>query len=81
MRFYRARPVGVNVYMYRVGTLSATAHGRVTEDDPIALYDSDGVMTSDGWSDIEMVFWGGTGPYALQSDWATVLTDAGYTIT
>lgn len=80
MRFYKARPAGVNVYLYKTGSLSATAHGRVSEDDPIALYDANGVMTSNGWDDIEVVFWGGHGPTTLIKDWSTVLTNAGYTV-
>lgn len=82
MRFYRSRPTGINVYLYKAGSLSEAAHGRVTEEDPVALYDSTtGVLTTNGWDDIEMVFWGGHGPYDLISDWASVLSGAGYTVT
>ena len=73
MRFFRARPEGVNVYMYREGSTFATylesktpPLSRVTEDDPVALYDSDGVVTTNGWDDLEIVFWGGTGPYTVR---------------
>lgn len=79
-RFFRARPRGVNVYLYKTGTPSEAAHGRVTEDHPISLYDANGVLTTNGWEDLEQVFWGGTGPYTLISDWASVLTAAGYSV-
>lgn len=79
-RFFRARPSGVNVYLYKLGSLSEAAHGRVTEDDPITLYDTAGQPTTNGWEDLEVVFYGGHGPTTLISDWETVLTDAGYTV-
>ena len=80
-RFYKARPTGVNVYMYKIGSLFAAARGRVTEEDPVTLYDSNAVMTSNGWDDIEVVFWGAHAPTTLIDDWATVLTAAGYIVT
>lgn len=79
-RFFRARPAGVNVYLYKSGSLSAAAHGRVTEDDPTALYDSLGVLTTDGWQDIEVVFWGGHAAVVVTSDQAVALTAAGYLV-
>lgn len=79
-RFFRSRPSGVNVYLYKAGTVSATAHGRVTEDDPTTLYDSSGNATTDGWSDLQRVFWGGTTAVDVTSEEATLLTDAGYTV-
>lgn len=80
-RFFGARPEGVNVYMYKAGSTSALAYGRVTENDPVAQYDSSGTLTSDGWEDIELVFWGGHGAVTVTSDQATALTAAGYTVT
>lgn len=77
-RFFKARPAGINVYLYKAGSVSEAKWGRVTEIDPIALYDSNAVATTTGWSDIETVFWGGSGPYTLIRDWEQVLTDAGY---
>lgn len=79
-RFFRARPSGVNVYLYKAGSLSAVAHGRVDETDPIALYDTNGVVTTNGWEDLETVFWGGCQPVEVTDEQATVLTAAGYTI-
>ena len=80
-RYYKARPTGVNVYLYKAGSPSAIAHGRVTEEDPITLYNSAGVATSTGWEDIEVVFYGGHEPTTLIRDWEDVLTAAGYTVT
>lgn len=79
-RFFRARPAGINVYLYKANSLSAAHWGRVTESDPITLYDANAVPTTNGWDDLEIVFWGGSGPYTLINDWATVLTNAGYTV-
>lgn len=79
-RFYRARPAGRNVYMYKAGSVSATAFGRVTETDPTSTYNSSGVATSNGWDDIEIVFYGGHGAVTVTSAQATALTNAGYTV-
>lgn len=81
MRFFRARPSGVNVYMYRVGTLSEIAHGRVDETDPITLYDTHAVPVSNGWEDLERVFWGGCDPTEVTDEQAQALIDAGYIVT
>ena len=76
----------MNVYLYKVGSTTATSLAaqslpRVSETDPISLYDSAGAVTTNGWDDLEIVFWGGTGPYTVTAAQATVLTAAGYTIT
>lgn len=78
MRYYRSRPDGRNVYVYKLGSISATAFGRVTEVDPSTTYGSDGVATSDGWSDLQIVFYGGHAPQTIDSTMVTVLTNAGY---
>lgn len=79
-RFFSARPAGVNVYLYRTGTVSATNFGRVSEDDPCASYDSSGVLTSTGWEDIEQVFWGGHERVEVTSDQKSALESAGYVV-
>lgn len=88
MRFFRARPEGVNVYIYKVGSTTANylagltpSQGRVTEDDPVTLYDSAGVPTTNGWDDLEIVFWGGTNAVDITASQAAALVSAGYTIT
>lgn len=79
-RFFRSRPAGVNVYLYKTGTLSATAHGRVTETDPVTLYDSSGNPTSNGWQDLELVFWGGCAAVEVTASQKSALESAGYTV-
>lgn len=78
MRYYRSRPEGINVYVYRAGTVSATAFGRVTEVDPSTTYGSTGQPTSNGWDDIQVVFWGTHGAQEIDAAMVTLLTDAGY---
>lgn len=78
MRWYRSRPVGRNVYVYKTGSVSATAFGRVTEIDPVTTYNSSGVMTSNGWQDIQVIFWGGHVPQTVDATMAALLTTAGY---
>lgn len=78
-RYYRARPRGLNVYVYRAGTVSAGVFGRVTEVDPVTTY-TGGVATSDGWSDIEQVIWGGHAPVYVSDSVADALVAAGYDV-
>ncbi len=80
-RYFKARPEGINVYLYKVGSASAAAHGRVDEDDPVTLYDANGVAISTGWSDLEMVFWGGCQAVTITQAQADALRAAGYTVT
>lgn len=80
-RFFRSRPAGVNVYIYKSGSQSANAYGRVTENDPTAIYSSSGVAVSTGWEDIELVAWGGHGPVTVTADQKSALEAAGYTVT
>ncbi len=88
MRFFRARPSGVNVYMYAIGSptevyLSGLTPPqlRTTEVDPITLYDTHAVPISNGWEDLERVFWGGCAPTEVTDSQAQALTDAGYIVT
>lgn len=78
MRYYRSRPAGRNVYVYKAGSISATTFGRVTEVDPAASYDASGNLSSTGWQDIQVVFWGGHAPQSIDAAMVTVLTNAGY---
>lgn len=80
-RYYKSRPEGVNVYIYKAGSPAATAFGRVSENDPITVYNSAGVAISTGWEDLELVAWGGHGPITVNSDQAAALVAAGYTVT
>jgi hypothetical protein len=77
-RHYRARPAGINVFVYREGTVSENVFGRITEIPPASTYDAAGVLSSDGWEDIEIVYWGGHGPVNVTADQAAVLEGAGY---
>lgn len=79
-RFFRARPSGINVFLYKNGTYSASRFGQVTETDPVAIYNSSGVAVSDGWEDLQLVFWGGHGAVIIDDDVAQLLVDAGYTV-
>lgn len=78
MRYYRSRPVGRNVYVYKAGSVSATNFGRVTEIDPSTSYGPTGIMTSNGWDDIQIVFWGGHSPQTVDATMAALLTANGY---
>lgn len=79
MRWYRSRPAGRNVYVYKAGSVSATNFGRITEVDPAASYSSTtGALTSNGWDDIQIVFWGGHSAQTVDATMAALLTTAGY---
>lgn len=77
-RYYRSRPAGRNVYVYKLGTVSATNFGRVTEQDPSASYDTNGKLASNGWDDIQIIFWGGHSSQTVDAAMAALLTTAGY---
>jgi hypothetical protein len=79
-RHYRTRPAGINVYMYRQGTVSAAQFGRVSEEDPETTYNSDGVAISNGWEDIEVVFYGGHDGVDVTAAQALLLESQGYTV-
>jgi hypothetical protein len=70
----------MNVYLYKSGSVSALAHGRVDETDPVTLYDSNGVATTNGWDDLELVFWGGHEAVEVTDAQAAALVGAGYTV-
>lgn len=78
MRYFSSRPAGRNVYIYKAGSVSATAFGRVTEVDPSASYDANGKLSSNGWDDIQVVFWGAHSPQTVDAAMAALLTTAGY---
>lgn len=70
-RHYRARPAGRNVYIYSNNTVS--------ELDP----DGETTFTTrhEGTPYVTAFFQGGAGPYTITSAQATLLTNAGYTVT
>lgn len=76
-RHYRGRPVGRNVYLYSDGTVS--------EVDPDGLHtfarQEEGSPYAQGKSKTAAFFQGGTGPYTITAAQATLLTNAGYTVT
>lgn len=79
MRYYRSRPMGRNVYVYKAGSTTAVALGtQVTENDPVTQYDSNGNVTTNGWQDLQVVFYGGHAPQTINAAMVTLLTNAGY---
>lgn len=79
-RFFKARPAGINVYVYKTGSVSEATFGRVTETDPQATYSTAGVVLSTGWEDIQVALWGGHDNVEISQDVADALTLAGYTV-
>jgi hypothetical protein len=78
MRWYRSRPAGRNVYVYKAGSVSAKAFGRVTEVDPATTYGTTGQPTSNGWDDLQIAFYGGHAPQTVNATMAALLTAAGF---
>ena len=70
-RHYRSRPEGINVYLLSDDT--------ITEDDP----DQERVFwaEAEGTPYVKRAFYGGHDDYDLTDAEATLLTDAGYTVT
>ena len=81
MRYYSPRPRGLNVYIYREGSdIANQLPDRVSETDPYTTYNDDGTVSSNGWDDVEAVFWGGHEAVTVTDEQATLLEEAGYTV-
>jgi hypothetical protein len=80
-RYFKARPVGITIYRYKAGSVTAGVLGEISETAPYASYNSNGVLTSDGWQDIAQVWWGGHDNVPISNYENTILTAAGYTTT
>jgi hypothetical protein len=81
-RYFRSRPEGITVWVYRAGSHMATElGGQVSETDPYTIYDSSGDPVSNGQDDVLYQFMGGAGPYDIDAATAALLTAAGYTVT
>ncbi len=80
-RHFRARPSGINVYQYRVGSGMQLAVGIISEVDPYSTYNADGSLASNGWDDLETVWWGGHDDVPITAAQSALLVAAGYTVT
>lgn len=78
MRYFSSRPAGENVYVYKTGSVSATNFGQATLQDPSTSYDTNGNIASNGWDDIQVVFWGGHAPQTINAAMVTILTNNGF---